>query len=376
MLLLTTLLTLLSALPHISSTAAAAAAGRVGNREEHARTPSILRPLPSSTIYQFDANGTWLENIAVRPNGDLLVTMLSPTASLYTLKRPYLYSTGSGNSGGGELSLIHTFENATGLLGITELGHDTYAVIALGGDDGTSAVPSNVWLVTPPPHHLPGASSSSSSWNVKKIATLPASVTVPNGIAHVPGSSAVLVGDSISGTITRCESDNSNSSCSTVLSGPELEPVARDDARHIGVNGVRYHAGYVYWSNSALVSVFRRKVDAKGFPVAGSGSLLVGKVEGGDVDVRFIDDFTRDKKGRLWMATYSSNAIVVLDTRDGKSEVVLGSASASASASDIGGPTATAFGRTVRDAHVLYVVTSGDSGEEPARIVAVHTDGY
>ena len=45
-------------------------------------------PLPVRTIAQLDAVPSWLENIAVRSNGDLLVTQLSPAPALLTIKGP------------------------------------------------------------------------------------------------------------------------------------------------------------------------------------------------------------------------------------------------------------------------------------------------
>jgi hypothetical protein len=50
--------------------------------------PGFSLPLPARTVAQLDAVPTWLENIAVRPNGDLLVTQLAPLPVLLTVKSP------------------------------------------------------------------------------------------------------------------------------------------------------------------------------------------------------------------------------------------------------------------------------------------------
>lgn len=61
-------------------------------------------------------NGTWVENIAVRWNGHLLVTLLN---------RPEVWEVEplSGHS-----ELVYSFPEATGTLGIAEIEHDIFAV--------------------------------------------------------------------------------------------------------------------------------------------------------------------------------------------------------------------------------------------------------
>jgi sugar lactone lactonase YvrE len=337
------LLPLLAVLPYIS----AATMNYRGLETRDHKTPSL--PLPSQNIFQFGSNGTWIENIAVRPNGDLLLTMLAPNASLYTVKRPY--------AGSREFSLVHTFDGATGLLGITEICHDTFALLSLNSLNATNAESgsTDVWVVSPRTRGV---------WDVKKAASL-SDIVVPNGITSVPGSSAVLIADSIGGSVTRC--DIRTGACTPILSGPEFAPVPNDSARPIGINGIHYRAGYIYWSHSGLVSIFRRQVDSEGYPVNNSGTELVGTIN----DVQFVDDFTEDAAGRFWAATYLNNSVVLLE-RDGTSEIVVGSPNEST----VGGCTSAAFGRTAPDRKMLYVVTSGEDGKEPAKIVAVDTSVF
>jgi len=338
-----TLLTLLTALPYIS-------AATINYREletwKH-KTPGL--PLPSQNIYQFNSNGTWIENIAVRPNGALLLTMLKPNASLYTVKRPH--------SSSREFSLVHTFDDATGLLGITEIYHDTFALVSLNGLNATNTQSGStgVWVVSP---------TARGPWDVKKVATL-SDVVVPNGITSVPGSSAVLIADSIGGSVTRC--DIRTGACASILSGPEFAPVPSDSSRPIGINGIHYRAGYIYWSHSGLVSIFRRRADSEGYPVKNSESELVGTIN----DAQFIDDFAEDTAGRLWIATYLYSSVILLE-RDGTSETVVGSSNKLT----VGGCTSAAFGRTAPDKKILYVVTSGDDGKEPAKVIAVDTSAF
>ncbi|KAI1183183.1 hypothetical protein F5B17DRAFT_417155 [Nemania serpens] len=308
--------------------------------------------LPTHNVFQFNQTGTWLENIAVRPNGDLLVSLLLPTASLYTLEKPYSPSR--------TFSLLQTFDNATGLLGITETYTDTFAVLSIQFSETSSPVPGSatIWEV----------SFSNGKLLTRKITNI-LEILVPNGIASIPGSSVVFVADSTGGTITRC--DTRTATCATFLNTPQTAP-APGSSRPTGVNGIRYRRGYLYWSNSNLVSIFRVRVGKDGYAASGACVETVGKV-----DATFIDDFAIDDDGTLWIAAGSNNTIIAL-RENGSSEVVAGSLTDLT----VAGPTSAAFGRTARDSKTLYVVTNGASSGpvngiiEPAKIVAVDTSEF
>lgn len=315
--------------------------------------------LPAHTIFQFNQTQTWLENIAVRPNGDLLLTLLSPTASLYTLKNPA--------STHPEFSLLHTFPNATGLLGITETRPDVFSLLSTQLSDTLSTVPgsSAVWEVS----FANNNNNSNDVFNApRKIVSLP-DVIVPNGIASIPNSATILIGDSLGGTVTRCATADT-ASCEVVLgqhNETTLAPVSS-----IGVNGLKYREGYLYWSNSDLVSLFRIPATAAGYPVAHAEVEKLGRV-----NASFVDDFAEDAAGTFWVATGPDNTIATV-RRDGVSEVVVGSKGEFT----VAGSTAAAFGRTARDANMLYVVTNGavkgpvDGRTEPAKVVVVNTERY
>ncbi|KAI0204420.1 hypothetical protein F4808DRAFT_413467 [Astrocystis sublimbata] len=309
------------------------------------------RQFPSRTIFQFNESGTWLENIAVRANGDLLATMLSPSASLYTLKKPYAAEP--------EFSLIHTFDNATGLLGIVEISSDDFAVLSTQLSTAGAPVPGStaIWRV----------SFKQNQVNTRRIVSIP-DVLVPNGITSIPGSSAVLVADSIRGTITRC--DTRTETCRTILKRNETSAVP-GSSNPIGINGLHYRDGHIYWSNSDLVSLYSIPADKKGYPISKAKVETVGKI-----NASFIDDFAEDHAGNFFIAAGPNNTIVELH-KDGSTRVVAGSQNEFT----VAGCTAAAFGRTSHDMRVLYVVTNGGSmapinGKvEPAKIAALDASG-
>src|ERR1700723_2236117 len=71
--------------------------------------------LPTRDMYQFP-NETWVENLAVRQNGQILVTVL-------TAPELYLVDPFHTNS---PVTLIHRIPEATSLLGIVELHQDIF----------------------------------------------------------------------------------------------------------------------------------------------------------------------------------------------------------------------------------------------------------
>ncbi|KAI2637435.1 hypothetical protein GGS21DRAFT_489212 [Xylaria nigripes] len=298
------------------------------------------------TIFQFKEAGVSLENIAVRPNGDLLVTMLAPNASLLTVKKPY--------SATPEVSLLYTFENQTGLLGITETKHDEFAFISVQNNSTTGPVSTAaIWQVT---------FSREGGVEVEEAANI-TGVLLPNGLTSIKGSSAVLVADSFAGDITRCNLHSG--SCEVVLSNAQTASVT-DAAGTFGVNGVHYSKGYLFFSNSNQGAIFKTRVDRDGYPIANSTVATVGVLNN-----TFVDDFADDGLGTIFAATNINNTVVSLQS-DGLSEVVAGSLSEFT----VAGSASLAFGRTKRDSGVLYVITSAgfatvNGTAAPAQIVAL-----
>ena len=83
--------------------------------------PPSPSPNPIQTIYKFP-NETWVENIAVRSSGQLLVT-LATTPDVYQID-PFSSPTGAPSTA----TLIHSFPDATSTSGIVEIQPDIFAV--------------------------------------------------------------------------------------------------------------------------------------------------------------------------------------------------------------------------------------------------------
>jgi hypothetical protein len=70
-------------------------------------------------VYQFPNNGSWIENLAERPDGQLLFTR-SDDPNLYLIDPKSVSA-----------KLVHLFPDANGLTRITEIKSDVYAVASL-----------------------------------------------------------------------------------------------------------------------------------------------------------------------------------------------------------------------------------------------------
>ncbi|KAI3327800.1 hypothetical protein HD806DRAFT_335267 [Xylariaceae sp. AK1471] len=318
-------------------------------------------PLPARTIYQLGDSipGSWFENVALRQNGDLLVTMLQPNASVYSIQQPLSESP--------KASII-SIGNANGTTGIAETSPDVFAIAAGLWSDlavpvtGTMAL----WrldLTGPEP-------------TTRLITNMPEAGLL-NGVTSISlGSSpAVLVADSGLDLVWRV--DLVTGAYETAVKVPEMAAVPDHVAPQLGVNGVKARDGYLYFSNSNLASIFRIAIDENGYALDGAEAEQVAKF-----DVDNIDDFAIDENGDYWAATNLNDTVAVarMDSIGTAGTAVVGSRTQLT----VAGDTALALGgRTESDKNIVYVVTGGALGRpvngtvtEPAKVVAVDKTGF
>jgi hypothetical protein len=305
-------------------------------------------PLPSETIFQLE-KGTWIENIAVRSTNDLLLTLLS-TPDLYTF-----------TPSSSESSLLHTFPNATGLLGISETTPDVFAVIAGNFSLSTvSSVPGtySVWRVDF--RHGPSPA-------ISKIANIP-EASILNGMTTLPACpEKILLSDNVLGLVWRL--DTITGKYEVAIQIPEMAPLPNEFTIE-GINGLHVSYPYLYFANS-FVGLYRILIDPLGNVVPGAKAELL------EPSNPFMDDFAIDAQGNAWVATNVGDTVLVVG-RDGKSETVLGSNTTLT----VAGDTSAAFGRAGNEG-TLYVATGGAIGKpvngtitEGAKVVAVDTRGF
>ncbi|KAI0395712.1 hypothetical protein F5Y17DRAFT_465616 [Xylariaceae sp. FL0594] len=324
-------------------------------------------PLPARTVFQLDDSipGSWFENIAIRHNGDLLVTMLNPSASIYHIKDPLSSSTSVSAS---VISLDPALANGT--LGIYETRPDVFVVAAALYSAFVVPVPGSfaLWEI------------DLVSGTTRLIAKMPEAVSL-NGVTGIRGSSVVLVADYGLGLVWRV--DVQTGAYEVAAKVPEMDPLPGAKLQ-LGVNGLktrRARSGYyydLYFSNSNRASIYRLAIDASGFQRPGARAELVARFEADNIDDFDIDDATGD----FWACTNFQNTVVVAKARSAAAvgAVVVGSPTELT----VAGDTALALGgETKWDRDIVYVVTGGAQGRpvngtvtEPAKVVAVDRRGF
>ncbi|KAL6693476.1 hypothetical protein J3F84DRAFT_401354 [Trichoderma pleuroticola] len=323
------------------------------------REPHLL---PSHVIAQFPA-GTWIENIAIRANGNLLLTSFQPDATLYEVSDLECLSP--------TVTRLFTIETVTSLFGIVEISADVFAVaggnvsLSTGGVKGTA----RLWSVDFR-HGQPSYP--------RLITSIPDAVLL-NGATIIPQSShIVLLADSILNVVWRVDVNGG-----TVDKAAQFPPqdTAPSQPVTIGINGIHIHDGYLWFTNdtattnpstsSLETSMYRIKIDKNGYT---PHNIVPEKTI--TLPSEALDDFTfgPDERGIKWIATNSEN-IILAAAPDGRYVRVAGAPSSF----EVATATACQFGRTGRDSHVLYVTTGGEKingTTEGGKVQALDTRGF
>lgn len=318
--------------------------------------------LPNRLITQFPA-GTWIENIAVRSNGNLLLTSLLPNATLYEVS--------DLQSQTPTVTRLFTVDSITSFSGITETSEDVFAVAggnfseSAGSIKGTSCL----WRVDFT-HGQPSYP--------ELIASIPDAALL-NGATTVPKRNhLVLLTDSILNVVWRVDVSKGTVDKAAQFS-PEREP--SPSAITVGINGIHIHDGYLWFTNDTATtnsvtgdletSMYRIKVDENGVAAHDTSAEKILTLPS-----EAIDDFTYGPGERniKWIAGNKENKVFAA-TPDGKYAVVAGASSSF----EVATATACKFGRTRGDSHILYVTTIGatiNGTTEGGKVQAIDTTGF
>lgn len=286
-------------------------------------------------LYQYPV-GTWIENIAVRSSGELLLTILS-SPRLDQLD-PF--------SNNAEPETIYTFPNASGVTGVAEIDHDVFTTtVGTFSLTGGGSVPGS-WSVWK-------ADFNRGSASVDRITGIP-ELVFPNGMCNLPSTLKphdILIGDIDTGKIWRL--DPSTGEHEVVISNALTSTEANPIFGTVGVDGIHVRGQTLYFTNAGQSLFASMPIHPDGTP-AGSPHIIGYFFN----STQYADDFALDNAvdDAAYLVTGSGNSIerVDLDSMP-KARIISGSLNSTM----IAEPTACAFGRTKRDAHVLYVVTAG-----------------
>lgn len=313
-------LTLLSAL--LSSAAAA----------PHLRA----RDTSSRIVYQF-AEGTWVENLAVRQNGNLLLDLVD---------RPEVYQI-DPNANGSSPSLVYRFSDVTSVFGISEVSTDVFNVI-------TGNFSLSTFASTEGSYSVYQIDLSGSNTGIRKVAAIPEAEFL-NGMTTL-NSNSVLVSDSQAGVVYRVDVETGK--YEVVLDDSTMKPPSNASIP-IGVNGIRVLNGYLYYQNLFAKLFCRVAIDSTTGKATGPYETLATN--------SYADDFAITNEAVAYAANGFENEILKVTTA-GTVEVVAGSLTSTL----VEGATSAQFGRTTKDSSVLYVTTGGGIA---APINGTYTEG-
>lgn len=261
-------------------------------------------------FHEFE-NGTWIEAIAIRANGQLIVSLFD---------RPELYIMDPA-SPGTKPELVYRFKNATRLTGITEYSPDKFAVMVGSRVNEKDTV--SIWTID---------LTSITGMKVKAVGGVIPGVDLLNGLTAL-NRETLLASDTFGGTVYRI--DLKTGAAISILNDATMIP---------GVNGVRYNAPYLYYTNMIQGLFARIPVDPKTAEATGPAEVIATKIVG--VDGFALASWTDHE---AYILNFEENAILKVDAE----------ANVVTFATGVIGPTAAFFGRTEIDARILYVVTSG-----------------
>jgi hypothetical protein len=303
-------------------------------------TPTILFEFP---------NPTWLENFAIRSNGELLI-------NLATEPSMYLFNPISQAAP----TKLFTLPGYLALLGIVEATPDVFYFVA-GNFSTTTAIT------------IPGSYSlfkidlgpfSCSTLPVKVIDMPKASFL--NGLAllsNTNGDLNLVVTDSGLGLVWKV--DVSKGEYEVFIDVPEMK-IAVNASIPLGVNGVHLRDSYLYFTSITQALYCRISVEPS------ATGYSIGPVETLATDIT-SDDFTLDRYGNGWIATNPTDMIDLVIAQGKKTGEVFTVAGAPGT-SLVAGATACSFGRTKLDKDILYIVTSGSGAG--GKVLALNTTGY
>ncbi|KAH6954023.1 hypothetical protein BKA56DRAFT_638171 [Ilyonectria sp. MPI-CAGE-AT-0026] len=285
------------------------------------------------TVFQLDSNNTWLENLAVRSNGQIIATRMD--APEIWLIEP-LTKTGR--------KLVTVPGITGGAIGITEQSPDVFIFGAANFTIGPVIVDYGTMS-------LYRLDLNRRNPTVSLVASLPDALFL-NGIARW-NDREVLVADTEASAIYKV--DVTTGFSETVLRG----------SVYATTNGIAVQGKYLYFTSTGNQS-FSRVPLTKSAKAAGPVQFIYQGLP--------LDDFTLGSDGTAYIATMDKNQIIRVSP-DGNSATVAGALDSLA----VAAASSVRWGRTRRDFNTLYVTTSGGAltpifGRltEPAKIVAVN----
>ncbi|PVH70339.1 hypothetical protein DL98DRAFT_597928 [Cadophora sp. DSE1049] len=280
------------------------------------------------------------ENLAIRPNGQILTTTTKPNASVYQIDPLGILPP----------TLIHFIPNVKSATGIAEGRPDVFYV-ASGSFEIQEPAQTHPESYSITEIDTRGVSlypngSLTRQPVIKHVANLPGA-SLPNGVVFArPGSENLLVADSFRGLIWNVNVYTGD--VGVALNDSTTKGVQEKGPAFTGVNGVKVYNDTLYWTNTGLNSLYKVPLDR-------CGNVPTGQVPVQLASNMSCDDFAVGRQGNIYVA--SPQDVLFRIGSSGQREIIAGRLVSNSSA--LVGPSAVRFGRLVSDRWSLYISTNG-----------------
>ncbi|KAH8594901.1 hypothetical protein B0O99DRAFT_572838 [Bisporella sp. PMI_857] len=293
---------------------------------------SVL-PLTVNTIYQ-GAIPTWHENLAVRTNGQLVVTRMDgpiieqvdPTGAIPPV-------------------IINTFSSAyAGCLGITETSTDIFYVVVAAPFDSNFVKTSgntSVFKIDLTSFKVSSAGAVLTPAVITKVVDLPDAGFLNGMITLNASAGLLLIADSYNGWVYRL---NVKTGAYTVVINDAKMKYLPGAITNLGINGIKLRGSYLYFSNTGNPIFSRIPINSVGVPT-GASEVVASILQ--------VDDFVFRSDGTAWLAQNQIQSLSVV--AGGQAELVAGNNYSTV----LAGVTAAQFGRTSATCNILYLTTNG-----------------
>jgi len=325
-------------------------------------------PLSSHIVHEFP-NPTWVENIAVKSTGQLILTLAS-TPDVY-----YLDPASPANA-----TLIHSFPSslAAGVLGVTEVQPDYFYVLS----SNFSLAPASLGLGSNTVQSIDLSSynpSSNTGAVVKEVAALP-NIQFGNGMSTLDASkNLVVIADSRVGAVWVLNVQTGE--YRILLQEREMLPPPVASGFSLGINGVRVLPSlvpdevYIYFDNTNGHLFCRVPLSLTTLNNTGPVQVLANLTSQGLT----TDDFALDPEEGVAYLACQQNQILRVPLDGGKAVDVLGGFDQIV----VAGPTSVQLARGDGCEGTIYVTTNGGilapvngTYQEGGKVVAVNTKGW
>ena len=285
-------------------------------------TIATTYPFPVSVVHDFPT-ATWIENLAVRSNGQILATEDTPHPRVYQVD-PFGFK---------EAIVVHEFTDTASVLGIVETQPDIFYICTANYSSALLEGYGQAYIYQIDMRDFnPG---SPESVRVAKVAEVETDGAL-DGLTYLGDESGLLlVSDFLKGVIWSVDIHTGN--VALAINDTLTQ------STYFGVNGLKVRANDLYFTNTQKQILAKVPINSKG---QRAGDLTILAKGGFDPD-----DFAMDVGGDSYVTSYTlgSQGIVFVPREGGVATQIAG----------VRGPTACAFGRTAADCQSLYVSTSG-----------------